>query len=178
MRVGIRASGDRSLNRATYRCKAAAHLARVTDPVDQFVTDVVLGRLSRPDARLLLRSEPAVDTAGLSAHATALRVRLSELTAMFTDGAITGVQLAEGTAKLRQQITDVEVQLARAVISSPLVGFADSDDVRAAWEATTVSRRKAVVDTLMVVTLLPTPRGRRPGGAYFDPDSVRIEWRQ
>ncbi|MDP8969806.1 MAG: recombinase family protein, partial [Actinomycetota bacterium] len=56
-------------------------------------------------------------------------------------------------------------------------GIADAEDVRAGWEAASVSRRKAIVDTLMTVTLLPAPRGRRPGGGYFDPNSVQIDWK-
>jgi site-specific DNA recombinase len=67
--------------------------------------------------------------------------------------------------------------MATAVAGSPLAGFAGSDDVAAAWDAASVSRRKAVIDVLMTVTLLPAPRGRRPGGHYFDPGSINVEWK-
>jgi site-specific DNA recombinase len=58
-----------------------------------------------------------------------------------------------------------------AIAGSPLTGFADVDDASATWEAASVSRRKAVIDTFMAVTVLSAPRRRRPGGHYFDPES-------
>jgi site-specific DNA recombinase len=141
------------------------------------VTELVLRRLSQPDARLLLSTGPGVDTVALSAESEALRVRLSDLAALFADGAVTRAQLAEGTERIRARLAETAAQMAAAAAGSPLAGFADADDVQAAWEAATVSRRKAVIDTLMTVTLLRAPRGRRPGGGYFDPNSLRIEWR-
>jgi len=27
------------------------------------------------------------------------------------------------------------------------------------------------------VTVLPAPRGRRPDGGYFDPETVRLAWK-
>jgi site-specific DNA recombinase len=177
MRSASTTGGASGPRRPTYRCKAGAHLARVAEPVDQFITDVVLERLSRPDARLLLTTDTREDTEALSAEAAALRVRLDELTTLYAEGAITGRQLAEGTAKIRQRLTEVEIRMANAVAGSPLAGFTDADDVRAAWDGVSVSRRKAVVDTLMTVTLLPAPRGRRPGGHYFAPTSVDIDWK-
>lgn len=178
IRTATAVGGKGRARRHVYRCRKGAHLARVAETIDEMVTKLVLGRLSQPDARLLLSGRSGVDTAALGAESEALRLRLSDLTEMFTEGQITRVQLAEGTEKIRARLTEIAAQMAAAAAGSPLAGFADADDVRAAWEAATVSRRKAVVDTLMVVTLLPAPRGRRPGGGYFDPDSVRIEWRQ
>lgn len=177
MRSASTTGGANGPRRAAYRCKAGAHLARVAEPVDEFVTSVVLGRLSQPDARLLLSSDPGVDTAAVVSEAAALRVRLDELASLFAGGEVTARQLAEGSAKVRQRLADVEVQLATAVAASPLEGLADAEDVAVAWRAISVSRRKAVIDVLMTVTLLPAPRGRRPGGGYFDPTSIRIEWR-
>ncbi|MCA1835459.1 MAG: recombinase family protein, partial [Actinobacteria bacterium] len=169
--------GNRARRRATYRCKAGPHLGRVAEPVDEYITALVIARLNRPDAAGLLREDAGIDTQALGSEAAALRVRLDELAGLFAAGSVTGTQLAEGTAKIRQRLTAVEIQLAAAVAGSPLEGVADAQDVEGAWSALSVSRRKAVIDCLMVVTLLPAPRGRRPGGHYFDPDSIRIEWR-
>jgi site-specific DNA recombinase len=177
MRSASTTGGASGPRRAAYRCKAGAHLARVAEPVDELVTAVVLRRLSRPDARLLLRSDPGVNIVALSSEAAALRVRLDELAALFAAGEVTARQLAEGSAAIRQRLAGVEGMMATAVAGSPLAGFAGSDDVAAAWDAASVSRRKAVIDVLMTVTLLPAPRGRRPGGHYFDPGSIKIEWK-
>ncbi len=37
--------------------------------------------------------------------------------------------------------------------------------------------RGMIVDALITVTVLKAPRGRQPGGGYFNPDYVRIEWK-
>ena len=177
MRSASTTGGTTGPKRATYRCKAGAHLARVAEPVDEFITKVVLRRLARPDARLLLRARPDVDIAGLSAEAEALRVRDGGLVEMFATGVITRGEVEVNRQRIRDRLAEIAAEMAAAAAGSPLDGFAGSDDVRAAWEAATVSRRKAIIDTLMVVTLLPAPRGRRPGGHYFDADSVRVEWR-
>ncbi|HEX6402647.1 MAG TPA: recombinase family protein [Pseudonocardiaceae bacterium] len=177
MRSASVVGSNRSLRRATYRCKAGPHLGRVAEPVDALVTAIVLERLSRPDARLLLTAAPGVDTAALSAEAEALRVRNSGLVSMFGDGIITRGELEAERARIQVKLAQIADTMAAAAAGSPLAGFADAEDVRAAWDSASVSRRKAVIDTLMVVTLLPAARGRRPGGHYFDPDSLRIDWR-
>jgi site-specific DNA recombinase len=178
MRTATTVGGGSHAGRPVYRCKAGAHMGRVAQPVDEFITGLVLSWLSQPDARRFLRTDSGVDTDALSSEAAALRVRLDELASLFAAGAVTGRQLAEGTAQIRQRLTEVEMALAGAVAGSPLEGVADAEDVVAAWYASSVSRRKAIVHELMVVTLLPTKRGRRPGGGYFDPSSIRVEWRQ
>lgn len=178
MRSATTAGGPTGPKRPTYRCRAGAHMARVAEPVDELVTNLVIARLSRPDARLLLTPDlPEVDMEGLRAQAAALQVRLDELGSLFADGEVTARQLADTTAKIRAKLADTEIQLASAAAGSPLAGFADADDIAAAWEAASVYERKAVVGALMTVTLLPAARGRRPGGHYFDPASVGIDWK-
>jgi hypothetical protein len=177
MRSASTAGGVTGPKRPTYRCRAGAHLARVAEPVDELITALVLARLGRADARLLLTPDTTTDTADLSTEAAALRVRLDELATLFAEGAVTGRQLSEGTAKIRARLGEVETDMATAAAGSPLFGFADADDIEAAWNTATVSRRKAVIGALVAVTLLPARRGRRPGGHYFDPDSVRVEWK-
>jgi site-specific DNA recombinase len=178
MRSASTSGGTSGPKRPTYRCKTAAHLARVAESVDEFITDVVIERLSQPDARLLLRTAPDVDTAALSAESDVLRVRNGDLAEMFTDGVITRGELEAQRRRIQTRLAEIAAELASAAGGSPLEGFAGAVDVRAAWEAATVSRRKRVIDALMVVTLLPAPRGRQSGGGYFSTDSVRIEWRQ
>ncbi|HET9118410.1 MAG TPA: hypothetical protein VFN75_10140 [Pseudonocardiaceae bacterium] len=39
-----------------------------------------------------------------------------------------------------------------------------------------LGRRRAVLSKLLTVTVLPTSKGRRPDGSYFDPAGIHIEW--
>lgn len=166
-------TGSAGTGRPVYRCRASGHLNRAAPPVDGFVTEIVLDRLARPDARLLLTIDSGTDTAPLADEAAALRVRSGELVELFTDGAITKADLAQGKAKITVRLAELAAAMVDAAAGSPLAGFADSDDVAATWEAATVSRRKAVIDALMTVTLSAPGRGAR----RFDPTTVEITHR-
>lgn len=165
----------------TYSCRKAWHVGRRIAPVDELVSMVVIERLSRPDARLLLapeESRPDLDL--LLAERRDIEGRLEELAGLFADGAVTGPQLAEATRKLRAEGDRLDQAVAAAQGVSPLAGVADAEDVQAAWEAAPVSRRKAIVRALMRVVILPASRGRPPGRkssdgrGYFDPRTVKI----
>ena len=48
-------------------------------------------------------------------------------------------------------------------------------DPAALWDRLDLGVRRMVLREIAVVTVLPGPRGRRPGGGYFDPTSVLVE---
>lgn len=162
----------------SYRCRGGPHLTRMAEPVDELVTEVVIARLSRADARLLLHDTSRPDVPAMQERSEVLRGRLDELSALFAVGEVDGRQLATGTVNIRAQLDQVEAALASAAAGTPLAGFADAEDVAHAWGTASVSRRKAVIRALMTVTLLKAPRGRRPGGGYFDLMSVEITPRE
>ena len=73
-----------------------------------------------------------------------------------------------------KRLAEIDAKLAglgRESVLSPLLAAAD---VQAAWDKPPTHRRRAVVDTLMVVTLHPAGRGARA----FSPDIVTVEWRK
>lgn len=165
-----------------YRCRAGSHLTRIAEPVDDFIAELVIRRLSRPDARLLLAPEdrrPDLET--LHARRADLAARETELAGLFAEGVITGPQLAEGTRSIRAQVETLDAQIGAATTVSPLNGFANAEDIELAWKAAPVSRRKAVIKALMTVTLLPAAKGRpkgwRAGAGYFDPRFIQIDWK-
>jgi len=45
------------------------------------------------------------------------------------------------------------------------------------WTATSPDARGKITQELMAVTVLPSARGRKPGGEYFDPASIKISWK-
>ncbi|MGY1710742.1 recombinase family protein [Geodermatophilus sp. SYSU D00758] len=158
----------------TYRCsRARGHMSRAAEPIDDWVTRAIIGRLSAPDAADLLTSEK-VDVAGLREEGMALRARLTELADLFADGTITSGQLARGTDRARTRLAVVEQELAAAG-SVPVLGdLVAAADVGAVWERLDLDRRRAVIDTLVTITLLPPGRGKRT----FDPSTVVIERRK
>lgn len=158
-----------------YRCGGSmGHFARKAEPVDEFVSAVVVARLSRPDAVDLLTDHERPDVEALRGEAVALRSRLDSLAVDFADGSLTASQLRIATGRVRGRLAAVEATMAdagRVDVLGPLVA---AEDVAAVWERLPVARRRAVIDALMVVRLQPVGRGTRD----FRPETVTIEWTQ
>jgi site-specific DNA recombinase len=174
-------SGSAASNRAAgtkrsiYRCRrtGVGHVARTAEPVDQLVTEVILGRLSRPDAADLFAAGSGPDVTALEEQARGLRARLEGLAELYADGVLTDDQLATATARLRARLGDVEATV-RTQRRHPVTRrLAEAGDVRKAWDGWTVTERREVVELLVNVCLQPT--GRR--GKVFHPESVEITWK-
>lgn len=174
-RCGLCGSTMRSgYNRATpsYRCAARSCVARKRDWVDEYVTEVVIARLQRPDAAtaLLPRADSRADQAAEDARG--IRARLDSAADDYADGKIDGRQLQRITARLRPQLDAAQAQL-KVINDRPLLAGLVGPDVREAWAKLSLTRRRAVVDLLMTVTVHKT----RSGSREFIPESVSIEWR-
>jgi site-specific DNA recombinase len=160
-------------SRTVYRCRTGKHLARAAVPVDALVEAVVLARLQQPDAADLLGGADAPDQAALHLDRAALTVRLDEAAYAFADGAITAGQLRAATSSLRAKVAEVETAMAASSRESVLGELVTAADVEATWGTLPLARRRAVVDLLVEVTLLPS--GRR--GNRFEPALVSVIWR-
>ncbi len=161
--------------RRTYKCSATNHLARDVEYLDAYVDEIVIGALSRPDAQIRLGGQ---DLAELQRQHDGLRARLDDLTRMFTRGEIDADQLKAGSADLHTQLARIDAQIAAARSASALADLVlAGNDLRATWAAMSPDIRGAVIDTLVTVTVMPGARGRKPGGGYFDPSTVRVEWK-
>lgn len=161
-----------------YRCPGekgtTGHVVRVAGPLDEYIEKVIVERLSRPDAvDLLTPTAPQVNLAALRATANAARTRLAEIAEMLGDGELTRAEAQIARTRANTRLERAEADVATATRSSPLVGLADAPDPAAVWAGCDIGRRRAVLDTLMTVTVLPA---RRPG-PRFDPDTVEIHWK-
>ena len=81
--------------------------------------------------------------------------------------------------ELRAQLDKIESEIAAARSASAVADLVlAGDDLRATWQESPPDVRGKVIDALMTVTVLPAVgRGRRPGGVYFDPNYIGIEWK-
>lgn len=156
-----------------YRCSASAgHFARMAEPIERYVEGVVIARLSRSDARVLLE-KPSGDKKALRRDALAIEHRIEELAGLVADGTFNAVQARSAAERLRTKKAEIEASLAdagRVDVLGPLVRAAD---VAATWESLDTDRRRAVIDTLMAVTIHPVGRGTRT----FRTESVGIDWK-
>ncbi|MEU3292985.1 recombinase family protein [Streptomyces longwoodensis] len=170
-------SGGR--NYPSYKCPTGHGGGRRAEKVDEYVEDVIVERLSRDDAHdLLLPGPDDIDVAGLQAESEQVRRRMTDLAALFGSGQIDMVQFTEGTDTARKQLEGVTRQLARAATQDPLVGLVGAPDVRKAWRALDLDRKRAVLRSLVEVTLRTPRPGRMPDGGYFDYEAVVFGWKR
>ncbi|MER6064864.1 recombinase family protein [Streptomyces sp. NPDC001792] len=175
--VYVTQSGGRRF--PSYRCQTGHGGGRRAEVTDQYVEDVIVERLSRPDAHdLLLPVDNQVDVAALQAESEQIRRRMTDLAGLFGAGQIDMVQFTQGTDTARAQLEGVTKQLAKAAMQDPLVGLVGAPDVRKAWKAMELEQQRNVLRSLVEVTL-KTPRpGRMPDGGYFDYEAIVFDWRR
>ncbi|MFJ3083881.1 recombinase family protein [Streptomyces halstedii] len=162
-----------------YRCQDQHGGGRNAEILDRYVQDLIIDRLSREDAgELLAPAADGVDVAGLQMESEQIRRRLTDLAGMFGAGQISMAQFTEGSDTARAQLEGVTSQLARAATKDPLVGLVGVPDVRKAWEALELDRRRAVLRSLLRVTLRKPRTGRMPDGGYFDYDAIETQWKR
>ena len=157
------------------------HLSRSADRVDEFVQEALQAWLERPDAADALPTAAGdeVGVAALRAEENSLRELLNEQARLHARGVLSGEQLEAGSRELQASLGSVRAAIASAERTSPLAGLAGRPGVREIWPGLDLGRKRSVLRAVADVTLVAASRGGRlPDGGYFDPASIRIDWRQ
>lgn len=170
--------------RKRYRCRNRVkgdpkpHVGRDATLLDEYVQEVLIARLSEPDAAKMFVANDGggVDVGALQIESRALSERLDELVGLHVAGSITKNQLAKGSEMIQNQQADIADRIAAASMDSPLAGLAGAEDVAAAWAGLSLGTQREVLRLLVRVTILPAPPGRRPNGTYFDPEFIQFDW--
>ncbi len=162
--------GPKDARWLVYKCRAC-YLARRADLVDEVVEDVVIARLTKPDAAHLVTPRADVDT--LRAEAVELRQRRDDLADLLAEGLLSREKVAEHAAKLTRRLAEVEDQINAATGDSWAARLAAAKDVTAEWAGWGIRERKAAVDELLTVTIRPAGKGQR-----FTDEQVQIDWRR
>lgn len=167
-------------NPAKYKCRKNNCVLRDLVLLDKWVVGYLLQRLQEPDAATFFtaREEAGGDVQGAQDDLKAARKDLDELAAAFGAGEIDMQEWRVARAAARTRKERAETILATAVRINPVATLLEAGDIVAKWEAFDLSRQRAAVDFAMTVRVLPARVGRRPGGSYWDPDAVRLEWKQ
>ncbi|WP_367325348.1 recombinase family protein [Streptomyces sp. HUAS ZL42] len=189
-----------------YRCTQGGHVSRTAAPIDNYVERVIIARLCREDAREAFTAPaPAVpagaSTDDLNASHAALTARLEALADAFAgDDDADPVEYRVASRRLRERIAAVEqeiTEVATAAASAAQPGALDDvdlpelvrrqgedpDDALTWWrDIYGLEKRRKILATLAVVTLLRARQGRPAGfvpgsgAGYFDPESVEVKW--
>lgn len=156
----------------SYVCGEAYHVRRNVRLLDEYISGLIIKRLSQPDARDLLKPPPKrdVDTSGLHAEAKQLRKRKAAQMRMHSQGLIDDDDLALGMQTIRDRLNAIDAQLVTSCEPDPLAEFRDKP-AKVVWESLSLARKRAVVRLLVRVTILPAGRM----GRGFDPDTVHVE---
>ncbi|MFE7029480.1 recombinase family protein [Streptomyces sp. NPDC057621] len=165
-----------SSSKPSYRCITGHGGTRQTERVDDYVTDLIVERLSREDAvDLLLPGPQDLDVARLQLESDEITKRLADMATMFGAGKMTMAQFTEASDVARAQLDEVTAKLARASRTDPLVGLVGAPDVRKAWTDLELDRKRAVLRSLLTVKILPVGRGKNSGKA-FHTEAIETNW--
>lgn len=153
-------------DRYILKCRKG-HLTRLMAPVEQYVHEWIITRLSQPDVAQLL-APVGVDAGELNARHKDLRQRRDAIAAMLADGLFSEEAARSQARRLTEQIADVEREIDGANGTGPLAELVQAHDVPAAWDALDLMSRREVIDLLVDVVILPAKKGR------FDRAGVRF----
>ncbi len=137
------------------------------DAADSLITELVIGRLSRPDAQAAM--SPAHDLPDLEREAQGLRQRREELADLLAEGLMTASVARPRLAALAQRLDEIEGQRTPAML--PPESY--SDPVKA-WLSWTVVQRREAVRLLFERISLRHTGGR--GGPRADPTRITVAW--
>jgi len=150
---------------------------RRAEPVEQFVSELMLRRLQRDDVRELLAAAAEDGRAAeLVAEAERIRTEMDALMRERVQGRITPRQFSVGNEELAARLAAVEARMVSASVASSvsLREFVDGGVTRERWDALDVDRRRTFIAKAMEVRLRPVGRGvRNPA-----PETVEVRWRR
>lgn len=163
-------------SRPIYRCRSGGHLARNAVTLDEWIGKLVVARLSLPDAAKLLAEEKNVDLKALHDRARELRAE-QETWALdaVQPGGVKPAQLRIINARIDAELEEIDAQLASAAQTNVVADLVGQPDIQKRWDELSLDRKRAIIDLLMVVTILPVGKGR---ALTFDPDGIDVQWRQ
>ncbi|HSE05910.1 MAG TPA: recombinase family protein [Methylomirabilota bacterium] len=162
-----------------YKCRKNGCVLRDLALLDKWVQAHLLRRVQEPDAAELFAGlkEEGVDAKAAQGELKVAREKLDELAAAFGAGEIDMQEWRVARAGARARKERAEALLASAVKVNPVAELLGAEDAEAKWAGMDLARQRAAIDWAMTVRVLPARVGRRPGGAYWDRDAVRIEWK-
>lgn len=166
----------------TYYCGESKHMSRAAAPVDAWVSELVIERLSQPDAAALTVDRTRTNADELRTESSAIQARLGQLADMLADGEMTREQFKRANERVRAQLKAVTTDMADAVTLDALGPFLTAaaaaegvdgrrDLVTAHWDRCDLDVQRAVITTLFSgIELCPPGKGKRA----FDPATINL----
>lgn len=169
---------------AVYRCHNTPHLSRKRDDVDDYITEVVLERLSRPDAVDLLEDRERPDVDALRAQLREAQQGEADVASMVARGLMRMSAAEAALADVRGRIADLEGKLTDAGRADALAPLVRATDARAVWESfgDDIGRKREAIRLLMAPIIHSPGKGTRPprdpaGRMAHTAASIELGWR-
>ncbi|MEV7140786.1 recombinase family protein [Streptomyces tauricus] len=165
---------------AKYKCRKNSCVLRDLVLLDKWVVWNLTRRLKEPDASELFThaEDGGADLEEAQAALKWARESLDELARAFGAGEIDMQEWRIAREGARTKKAEAEAVLSSAVRVNPVADLLSAEDMDATWSGWDLARQRAAIDWAMTVRVLPAKIGRRPGGSYWDPDAVKIEWKK
>jgi DNA invertase Pin-like site-specific DNA recombinase len=166
----VRATG--ATGKTFYTCREGYHLKRLAKYVDAWVERNITAYISVHGSDILKpEPKPDIDTDKLKAELKGLRKRQASQIAMHAEGLIPDDDLKRTLRVIKDRISSIDAQLAHSDRPDPIPEFRRHGETRKIWHDLPIARKRAIIELLADITILPSAlRGR----AGFDPNSVRI----
>lgn len=163
--------------RRYYQCEPKACVSRDEAAVDDLIAELVIGRLSKPDALSWAMPDESEEREAAE-RVEALQREVEETEAMIYSGEMPKASGARLLARYEADLAEAEERFRRLAVrgSRDVLAAAAGPKAREWWEAESrsVAQKRAVVEALLAkVIILPTTRG--PG---FKPEHIDVEWRR
>lgn len=166
----------RTDGRIIYVCKACHGVSILAENLVPMVYRVVSGRLVKPDAVDLLKTEQhdTIEAERLRIEANTLAAELDNIGIERAEGLLTGRQAKIATDRINQKLDTIRAwqtdqERLRVFDGLPL----GKPEVSAAVDKLSPDRFRAVLDMLVEITVAPVGRS----GRVFDPERVQVVWR-
>lgn len=144
--------------------------------LDEHVTRVITGYLSREDVRaqLISGSAPRIEeTMEVERDLKAVEEQLVNIAVELADKTddIGRRQFRAADARLREKLTTLQQRKARLAERSVFGGLVGVEDIEAYWEDLPLRKQRELIKALAVIKVHPA--NKRPG---FDPSLIEIKW--
>lgn len=161
--------GGSAAHAATYVAAGAGrcNVSITRDAADNFVTEVILRRLERPDARDLFYAE--LEPSQRAAEAAELRRRRDEITDLLADGLLTGSAARPRLEVIAERLTILDAECRPRRVDEALF-----TTPRSTWTNWTPPQRREVVRILLAKIGLRHAGPR--GGPRADPTRIQLTW--
>lgn len=169
-------------DRRVYRCRAGAkgeagHVSRDADTLEDYVSGVVIERLSRTDAKkLLVRPQEESSLPELYRQRATLEAAMKSSNQLRREGLLTPEEFRQDRADHQAKAADLAERITAAEevdILAPVI-----EDPANVWKTLRLEQKRAVIRRIMTVTVhrqgKGRPKGWTPGSPYFDPEAVKF----